>query len=349
MLEIIQILLYPLKFLYNIIVKVRNALFDKGILKALKVEVGVISVGNITVGGQGKTPVVIYLAKLLKNKGIKTAVLSRGYRRKTRGYLLVSDGKKILTSVNDCGDEIFLVASECKVPAAVCEKRAEGAARLLNDVKTDVILLDDAFQHRWIHRDLDIVVFDQRFLLKGKSREQELLPFGLMREPFSGIKRAQVIIVNRKFAEKQPLPEFFVQAARGRDVFHAYYKAREIVDLKTGETFELKEFRGQKSFVVCGIAKPHSFLSILEDNNIDITNRKLFPDHKFYTQKEVQQIRTAFYKTNSYSVITTQKDAVKLSEYSRELDDIDIYYVKIEIDFDEPEAFNNKILSYINL
>ncbi len=349
MLELIQIMLSPLNLLYEMIVGVRNALFDKGLLKSEKVNAKVVSIGNITVGGSGKTPAVIYVAKVLKSKGIKVGVLSRGYRRKAKGYLLVSDGNKIFTSVDECGDEIYLVAKECGVPAAVCERRVEGAERFLDDVELDVIVLDDAFQHRWIQRDMDALLFDQRFLLKVKSREQKLLPGGLMREPFSSIRRANAIIVNRKFAPKKELPKFFKELTAGKDVFYAFYKANEIVDLKTGETFELKEFSGQKSFVVCGIAKPHSFLAILEENNIDISNRKLFPDHKNYTLKEVEQIRAAFYKTNSYSVITTQKDAVKLSKYLRELDDIDIYFIRIEIDFDEREAFNSKIFNSINL
>jgi len=349
MLKLFQILLSPLIFLFQMGVTLRNALFDKGILKSTKINARVISVGNLTVGGSGKTPAVIYIVNLLKNKGIKVGVLSRGYRRKTKGYLLVSDGKNIFTTVENCGDEIFLVAKECLVPAAVCEKRVEGAKKFLNDINLDVIVLDDAFQHRWIQRDLDVLLFDERFLLKVNGREQKLLPAGLMREPFDSLKRADLIIINRKFAEKQNLPDFFNKLTSGKKLFRAYYRPHSIVDVKTGESYALDEFKGQKSFVVCGIAKPHSFLAILENNNIDISNRKLFPDHKNYTLKEVEQIRMAFYKTNSSSVITTQKDAVKLSLFSRELDDIDIFYVKIEMDFDERQDFNNKILNSINL
>ncbi len=337
-------MLYPFALLYLSIVKTRNFLFDKNFFEVEKVKAKVISVGNITVGGSGKTPTVIYITKLLTKNGIKAGILSRGYRRKTKGYLLVSDGEKTLRSVEECGDEIYLAAEECKVPAAVSERRAEGAKRFLADVNLDAIVLDDAFQHRWIHRDLNILLFDQRFLLNNGKAKQLPLPVGRMREPFDAIKRADLVIVNRKFSEKKPLPEKFEKLFKDKPLFHAYYKAIEIIDVKTNESFPLKEFQGQKSLVVSGIAKPQSFLKILTENNIDVQHHLLFPDHKFYTRKEVEKIRKEFYSTNSYSVLTTQKDAVKLTRFSRELDDIDIYFLKIEIETEEKEEFEKQIM-----
>ena len=345
---IVKILLLPFVPLYAFAIKVRNTLFDKGINKAEKVGAKVISVGNITVGGSGKTPTVIYITKLLKKHGIETGILSRGYMRKTKGYLLVSDGKKMLHNVEECGDEIYLAAQECGVPAAVSEKRVEGAKRFLKDVELEAIVLDDAFQHRWIYRDLNILLFDQRFLLESENFERALLPAGRMREPFSAVKRADVVIINRKFSDKKALPGKLETLFENLPVFHAYYKATEIVDVKTGQSFSLEEFSGQKSLVVSGIAKPFSFLNVLEKNNIDIQNRLLFPDHKYYTEKEVEKIRKEFYASNSYSVLTTQKDAVKLTRFSRELDDIDIYFLKIEVAFEEEEKFNERILSIFN-
>jgi tetraacyldisaccharide 4'-kinase len=345
LLDIIKILLFPFIPIYSIVVRLRNTFFDKGIYKIEKANAKVISVGNITVGGSGKTPTVIYITKLLKEKGISVGILSRGYMRKTKGYLFVSDGRKIFRGVEDCGDEIYLASQECKVPAAVSERRVEGARKFLSDVKLQAIVLDDAFQHRWIYRDIDILLFDQRFLLMTNKMEQNLLPSGQMREPFNAIKRADLVIVNRKFSEKKPIPEQLKKFFENVTLFHAFYKATEIVDVKTNETFTLPEFQGQKSLVVSGIARPFSFIKILEENNIDVRHRLLFPDHKYYTEKEVQKIRKEFYETNSYSVLTTQKDAVKLSQYSRELDDIDIYFLKIEIDFEEKEKFNKEILN----
>ena len=186
--NIIRKILYPLTPIYALAINIRNWLFDKNIFKANKVSAGVISIGNLTVGGSGKTPAVIYLLNLLKKEGKKVGVLSRGYGRKTKGYLLVSDGKKILTSVDDCGDEIFLTVNECMVPGAVSENRFEGANKFIKDTNINTIVLDDAFQHRWIKRDIDLVICEQKFLIEKNNLMRTLLPAGNMREPFKSFK-----------------------------------------------------------------------------------------------------------------------------------------------------------------
>jgi tetraacyldisaccharide 4'-kinase len=339
--------LSPSIVLYYIVIKLRNYFFDRNIFKTHSVNAKVISIGNITVGGSGKTPAVILVTKLLKEAGKKVGVLSRGYRRKSTGYLLVSEGNDLLTSVNECGDEMYLIADECKVPAAVAEKRVEGARNFLTDVDVDTIILDDAYQHRWIARDLNILMFDQRFLhLKGKM-ERTMLPTGVMREPFSSVKRADIVIINQKFSEKKEIPVKYLKYFESKKIFFSSYKATGIYDIKNQQFFGLNEFEGQKSLVVCGIARPYSFLKSLEKNNVSIKNKLIFPDHNDYSMNEVQTIRKKFYDTNSHSVLTTQKDAVKLINYSRELDDIDIYYLKIELHIENTEEFNKLIFKSI--
>jgi tetraacyldisaccharide 4'-kinase len=177
----LKIILYPFVPLYAVIVRLRNWLFDKGLFKAKKVEAKIISVGNITVGGSGKTPTVIYITSLLKEEGKKVGVLSRGYGRKSSGYILVANNEKLLADVKECGDEIFQTIAECRVPAAVCESRVKGAKRLIADTQVDIIVLDDAFQHRWIARDLDLLICEQRFLNDPEFLNQNLLPTGNMR------------------------------------------------------------------------------------------------------------------------------------------------------------------------
>ncbi len=348
MIEFLSIILSPAVFVYSAVIKIRNYFFDSGIFKIQKVNAKVISIGNLTVGGSGKTPAVIYVTNLLKENGKKAGILSRGYRRNSKGYLLVSDGNEIKTTVDKCGDEMYLVTDECRVPSCVSENRVEGARNFLNDVQIDTIVLDDAFQHRWIHRDLDILMFDQRFLSKVGSKEQKPLPLGTMRESFNSIDRADVIIINRKFTDKKEIPTKLQKYFKNKKIFHAYYQVDGIIDLKTHQKFSIEEFQGQKSLIVSGIAKPFSFLNILEKNNIDFTNKLLFVDHKNYSHKEVQNIRKKFYETNAYSVITTQKDAVKLMNYSKELDDIDIYYVRINLAIEEKEDFKETVLTIFN-
>jgi tetraacyldisaccharide 4'-kinase len=346
--KIIQFILIPFVPLFALIVKLRNKLFDKKIFKAESVDAKVVSVGNINIGGSGKTPLVIYLVNLLKNERKKVGVLSRGYGRKSKGYILVSDGNKILADVESCGDEILLTAKECGVPSAVSEKRIDGAKKLISDQHVDTIVLDDAFQHRWIKRDVDLLICEQRFLISPDFFDHYLLPAGSMREPFSSIERANAVIINRKFSQLRVIPDDVKKYFTNKKIFNAYYSAKGFVDIKRKTEYNLSEFEGQKSLVVCGIANPYSFFTALKQTNVDTENYLIFRDHKYYTNKEVQQIRKMFYTTNSHSVVTTQKDAVKFSEYQNELDDIDIFYLKIELMMDDPFSFKEFLLNKIN-
>ena len=348
MLELIRIISSPLLIIYATIVWLRNKFFDLGIFKIRKVNAHVISIGNLTVGGSGKTPAVMMMIKMLKKVNINAGVLSRGYGRNSYGYLFVSDNEKIRTSIEQCGDEIWLVADELKIPTAVSERRVIGATKFINDSGVTTIVLDDAFQHRWIYRNLDVVLVDQRFLSNSDFANRQLLPLGMMREPFSALNRADIIIINRKFSEKNEIPAKLKKYFEDKKVFNGYYSIDGFFDVKHHTRFEPEEFQGQKSLVVCGIAKPHSFLDVLKNNKVDVTNQLLYPDHANYTLAEVQEIRKMFYDTNSHSVLTTQKDAVKLKNFSKELDDIDIYYLKIELKIEEQEEFENLVLRSLN-
>jgi tetraacyldisaccharide 4'-kinase len=346
--KLLKLILYPLIPFYAFIIGVRNWCFNNNIFKAEGVDAKIISVGNISVGGTGKTPLVITLTNLLKKKGMNVGVLSRGYRRNTRGYMLVSDGKKILSSVDNCGDEIFITAMECKTPAAVSENRVNGARNFIKDAGVNVIVLDDAYQHRWIKRDINLLIFEQKFLIEENFFRTNLLPTGMMREPFSSVKRADAVIINRKFTKKHEIPERYKKYFENKKIFTANYKAIGFVDVKKDERYGLEEFKGQKSLVVSGIANPFSFINVLMQTSVDTSNQIIFRDHKNYSNKEVQEIRKKFYSTNSHSVVTTEKDAVKLTKYAKELDDIDIFFLKIELRMDNDSEFEDFIFSRIN-
>jgi tetraacyldisaccharide 4'-kinase len=346
--KLLRILLLPFVPVYTLIILIRNYLFDRGIFKSRKVNAKIISTGNLNVGGSGKTPLVIYISNLLKTKNIKGGVLSRGYGRKTKGYLLVSDGNEIKTTVEQSGDEIYLTVDECNVPAGVSENRVQGASRLISDTGVEAIVLDDAFQHRWIYRDIDLLIIEQKFLTCNEELSHLLLPTGNLREGFSSIERADAVIINRKFSEKSEIPAQFDKYLKNKKVFFAHYKSVGFVDVKRRSFYKISDFEGQKSLVVCGIAKPFSFLNALKQNNISTLNNLIFKDHKRYCEKEVQKIRKEFYSVNAHSVITTHKDAVKLVQFSKQLDDIDIYYLKIELEFDDKNEFDNFIINKIN-
>lgn len=348
MMTFLKILLTPLVPVYALIIGLRNLFFDKSVFKSKKVDAKVVSVGNLTIGGSGKTPFVIFLTNMLKNSGYNPSVLSRGYGRNTKGYLLVSKDGEPLTEVQNCGDEIYQTVIECKVPAAVCENRVEGANKLLREVETNIIILDDGFQHRWIKRDIDIVLFDQKFLLDNSIFNQSLLPLGIMREGFNSLHRADAIIINRKFCKE--INNTLIEKFRifNKPIFTSYYKAMSFVDMTRKTEYSIEDFNGQESLIISGIANPTSFLSVLKDVGVNTENKIIFRDHKNYTLKEVNRIRREYYKTNSHSVVTTEKDAVKLLQFSREFDDIDIFYLKIALCMDDEESFKRYLSENLN-
>ena len=346
--KLLKILLAPFVLLYGVIISIRNLFFDKSVFRSEKVNAKIISIGNITVGGSGKTPLVIYVSNLLKNSGYKVGVLSRGYGRRSSGYKLVSRGEEILTSVEECGDEIYHTAMDCKVAAAVSENRVKGAKKLVEDTGINSIVLDDAFQHRWIARDIDLVIMDQSFLNSKSLYTHNLLPLGDLRENFDSLKRADALILNRKFFEKEDINSELKKYFADKQIFTAFYKAVSFVDAVKKTDYSLNDFEGQESLVVSGIANPQSFLSVLNKVGVNTKNQLVFRDHKNYTQKEVQQIRNAFYKSNSHSVVTTEKDAVKLSGFKREFDDIEIFYLKINLCMDDEESFRQYLINKLN-
>lgn len=343
-LNICRVLTIPFIPIYWLVVTVRNMLFTIGVFAESRVPAKVISVGNITVGGSGKTPFVIFITNLLKKNGNKVGVLSRGYGRESTGYVLVSDGFEMKTDVLKTGDEIYYTAAECKVPAAVSENRVKGARKLISASGISMLVLDDAFQHRWIHRDLNIVVFDQEYLNHSTGTQQWLMPAGNLREPMKALERADCIILNRKFAELEPMnADIKKYEQTGTKVFSASYKAHGFIDVRNNSFYAAEEFDGQQSLVVSGIANPASFIQALRTMGVKTDNRLVFVDHKKYTAENIQLIRKEFYSTNANSVITTQKDAVKLIEFRKDLDDIDIYYLKIDVELDDQPGFEEYI------
>ena len=190
-----KIIFVTLSLLYRMIIRLRNIYFEKKLITIKRLPCKVISVGNITMGGTGKTPTVIYLSNLLKKKGCKIGIVSRGYKRTTNGSVLVSNGIKVLKKWEEVGDEPYMMAKKLKgVPIVVDKNRYRGGVLLVNEFNPDIILMDDGFQHRKLHRDFDII------LINGKDdyRKHTLLPYGLFREPWDSILRANVILTTKQ-------------------------------------------------------------------------------------------------------------------------------------------------------
>ena len=343
--------LLPLSWLYGLGVGIRNTLFDLGILKSRSFDVPVISVGNITVGGSGKTPHVEYLIRLLHNK-YRVAVLSRGYKRKTKGYILADEN----STMSDIGDEPYQMHSKFKnVSIAVDRNRCNGIERLTNDEPTkdtDVILLDDAYQHRYVKPGINILLVDyHRLIIYDK-----LLPAGRLRESKEGKTRADIVIVTK--CPKDLKPMSFRVLSRAMDLFP--YQQLYFTCLKYGDLHALfndskrplKDIKpNEHTLLVTGIASPEQMVEDLSPYCKNITSLK-FSDHHQFNADDVEKINSTFSMMQTPRlIITTEKDATRLENIEGLSEEVknSIYTLPVEVQvmLDQQEKFNEVILSYV--
>ena len=346
--------LLPLSFLYGMGVAFRNLLFDMGILKSRSFTMPVISVGNITVGGSGKTPHVEYLIRLLQDK-VKVAVLSRGYKRRTKGYILAEKD----VNARQIGDEPYQMYMKYgkNIHVAVNADRCEGITRLRNEEKTkdtDVILLDDAYQHRYVKPGVNILLVDYHRLIVY----DKLLPAGCLREPKEGKRRADVVIVTKcpknlrpmdfrvitKAMDLYPYQKLFFTTLRYGNLRPVFSKASMIPLEKISDEHNL--------LVVTGIASPQHLLADLQNCSKNITPLS-FADHHSFTAKDAAKINNIFDSMpQKRMIITTEKDAARLIDLDGLSEDVkdNIYALPIEIEFmlEQQEQFDEYILSYVH-
>lgn len=345
--------LLPLSFLYGMGVAFRNLLFDMGILKSRSFTMPVISVGNITVGGSGKTPHVEYLIRLLQDK-VKVAVLSRGYKRKTKGYILADKS----VNAREIGDEPFQMYLKYgkNIHVAVNADRCEGIAKLRTDDKTkdtDVILLDDAYQHRYVKPGVNILLVDYHRLIVY----DKLLPAGCLREPKEGKRRADLVIVTK--CPKNLRPMDFRVITKAMDLYP--YQKLFFTTLRYGmlrpvfakkPEIPLEKINGEHNLlVVTGIASPQHLLADLQNCTKNITPLS-FADHHNFTAKDAARINNIFDSMpRKRMIVTTEKDAARLIDLDGLSEDAkdNIYALPIEIEFmlEQQEQFDEFILSYI--
>jgi tetraacyldisaccharide 4'-kinase len=299
------VLLFPLAALYAFLVQLRNFFYDQGWLKSQRVICAVISVGNITVGGTGKTPAVQFLANDLKARGKTVAVISRGYGRESRGSVVVADGCSILASVTEAGDEPLMLAHNCPGAVVIVDSNRVRAAKLaILQFKVNVIVLDDGFQHRKIARDLNIVAL-RRTQSFGNGF---CLPAGPLREPLFNIRRADLLLVTGD--ENLPMPEL---EKFHRPVLSAGYELTDFMSVN-GNVIEASALFNKRAVVFCGLANPQNFSSTLEKTGVKICEFLTFKDHYFYTSRDILEIKSKVDQLKADVVLTTEKDWVKLSE-----------------------------------
>lgn len=300
--------LFPLSWLYGAGVGVRNWLFDNRILRVHRVSVPVISVGNLSVGGTGKTPFVEYLAEVLRDRGKRVAVLSRGYRRASKGYLVVSNGRQRCAESIAAGDEPAQMAKNLEgVIIAVDEDRVHGAAELIRSFHPDVILLDDGFQHRRLGRSLDIVLLAASELLTPTR----LLPAGAWREPLKSLGRADLIAISG-FADSDE----YARAAEcvrqfGKPLIGIRKTMKGIVSVVSDRLLRADEIRGNY-VAFSGIGNPGSFERSLNQYIGAPRALEVFEDHHWYDAADLHKIERVAAGVGAAYLVTTQKDAVRL-------------------------------------
>lgn len=318
------LLLYPFSILYGIAVRFRFFLYGAGFLKKRSLGCNVISIGNITVGGSGKTPMTIFLAEKLKEKGKKVVILSRGYKGKIKDIGVVSDGNNIILSPEDAGDEPYLMAAKLKtVPVIVGRDRYKTGLYAIEKFKPDVIILDDGFQHVSLYRDIDILLVDSR---RGFGNGH-LFPLGMLREPLSGLKRASVFMIKGKPSA--------ITLLKDRPIIFFSYKPKAVSSLFDNSILSVDSLKGKKIAALFGIADPKSFKHTLEGLGASVIKEIAFPDHYAYTYKDIQII--AGEAEGVDMVITTMKDAVKLKSFPIEY--LPIYALDIEVEIENSEIF----------
>lgn len=338
--ESTSIWLFPLfliSFLYRGIVGVRNFLYDTGIFQTKKLDCKVISVGNITMGGTGKTPMVIMLANLLKEKGFTPAVLSRGYRgRKKDPVNIVSNGEYILMSSEEAGDEPVLIAKEViNVPVLSGKRRQVTGKYAIDHYDADVLILDDAFQHRALSRDIDIVLLDgQRPFGNGFT-----IPRGSLREPATALRRADIIVLTgtegnddiartNDFISQHPA---VTRSLSDKMIFSACRKPRDLIRGRVGTVFPLEYLRDKKIVAFAGIAEPEYFRKTIQSVGGDVVRFIAFPDHYLYESQDIIKIRDALRESEAHMILTTEKDGTKLIGFPEFLDNIFMLRIDMEI------------------
>lgn len=305
-------------FFYSKITEFRNYLYDKNILKSKKVNAFVVSVGNLTTGGVGKTPLVAEIAKYFYAQNKNVAIISRGYGGKlsNKKVNLISNGIQILHTAEEAGDEPYWFAENLRgINVLTCSSRVKAADYAIKNLGVNVIILDDAFQHRKIQRNLNLVLVDSEKLF-GNGK---LLPAGPLREGFQGLKRADKLVIMNKSAKK-------VEKNILSNIFETFDEEKTFVcNVVPGYTYNIKtsEVLPLKSDVtaICAIGQPEQFYAFVKQK-FNLIRTITFDDHHKYTYEDILKLRG--------KIITTEKDAVKLQKFNLD----DIYAMKLKLDID---------------
>ena len=346
---------FGLSLIYGGIVKLREIFYKKGIFKSEKLPGLVISVGNLTVGGTGKTPLTIYVAQLVKRLGYKVAVISRGYKgaaEKTGG--IVSDGQTILMEPEMAGDEPFMMATKLKsIPVVVGKNRVKVGRLAVKNFNPDVLVLDDAFQHLKLIRDIDLVLLDSHRPF-GNSH---LIPRGTLREPISSLGRGDAFVLTRSDSVPGKVTATSLAMlkglAQGRPVFKSWhvpyiYKVikGQSVSFQSASpgsfTYDPGFLKGRRVFAFSGLASNNNFQSTVEDLQCVLTGFSGFPDHHQYSERDLGSLLQLSQELKADFILTSEKDYSRI--FNRITWPIDLVVIGINISFEDDEGIFNAFI-----
>ena len=296
--------------IYDAGVRARTWAYRSGLFEKVTVDAAVVSIGNVTVGGTGKTPLTICLARELQSRGRTPAIVSRGYLKKGRGLVIVSDTEGILAGRRRAGDEPYLMARALPgVPVVVGPNRALASLVAVGRFKPDVILMDDAFQHLKIQRDLDVVVIDSTDAFGNGM----LLPRGLLREPPKHLGRADVIVLTRvdQCTSLEELKANLRDLNEAAPIVETVHRPAALTDYHSGAEVELAELNGMKVAALSGIGNPKAFERTLAELGADVIKRWRFPNHHVYRRSRLSDMVDRARDAGAKALITTEKDMVR--------------------------------------
>ncbi len=326
--------------LYRAAISLRRKLYQHGVLRHSNLPCKVISIGNITLGGTGKTPLVISVAALLSDKKRRAVVVSRGYGRKDESkILIVSDGQTVLADTVTGGDEPVLIGSKLSgVPVVVGSNRSEAARYAIQRFHPDVIILDDGFQHLRLNRDIDIVLVDAT----DPFGNERLFPAGILREPVAFLQRTHAVVITRADASSSvdELRARIHQATQAR-IYTSYQRPVDLIDCVTGDLKPLSALRGTRVLACSGIARPESFPALLRSLGAVIASECIYPDHHQYTKTDLAAVFKNAADERVNMVITTEKDAVRM----RALKPDGIWALRIELAIVEQQEWETFLLN----
>jgi tetraacyldisaccharide 4'-kinase len=340
-------ILLPLAALFRRGVRFRDIAYARGWLKTRRLDRPVVSVGNLSVGGTGKTPLVMLIAKLLSQRGWNPAILTRGYGRRREGRTVVlapAAGR----SPDPCevGDEPALMARALpEVPIVVCADRYRGGRRAEDCFNVGAHLVDDGFQHRALARDVDVVALDTTQELS----EQALLPAGRLREPPAALGRAHLVVLTRvELRDPRPLEGQVGRINPRAEIFHAATRLCELVDVRTGRTYPPDAFQGEPIEAFCGIGNPGAFFADLRKWGFSVIGEHSFRDHYVYTDAGLEALKVLARRSHPSALVTTEKDAMNLQSLNRGAE-VPILACVIRTELLDQRAFEEALLTRLEV